>query len=240
METTCQRIAMWSGPRNISTAMMRAWGNRGDTFVCDEPFYANYLRVTGKDHPGRAETLRAHESDWRRVVDQLLGPIPSPFTIFYQKQMAHHLLPGIDRAWIDCMKNCFLIREPREMLASLLKHVPDAVIDDTGLPQQCELFDRLAQAQGRAPPVIVARDVLENPQGILRQLCLALDVDFDPRMLHWPAGLRETDGAWAPFWYPEVARTTSRTSIISSCYPALASAALVSRALECGWFACCA
>lgn len=200
---------MWSGPRNISTAMMRAWGSRGDTWVCDEPLYAHYLRTTGKIHPAREQTLLAHENDWRRVVAQLLGPVPHARMIFYQKHMAHHLLPGIERDWIDQLSNGFLIREPAAMLSSLLKHVPDAQVEDTGLPQQWELFSRIMATNDRPPPVVDAKDVLEDPTGMLRALCQAFDVEFDPGMLRWEPGLRETDGAWAFAWYPEVANTTT-------------------------------
>src|SRR6476620_2511022 len=115
-----QYIAMWSGPRSISTAMMRAWGNRPDTVVCDEPFYAHYLLATKHtDHPGYEQIISSHETDWRKVVGWLIGPIPGGKNIFYQKHMAHHLLPGMATDWTDQYSNCFLIRQPREMLLSL-------------------------------------------------------------------------------------------------------------------------
>ena len=119
--STVTRVAMWSGPRNISTALMRSFGSRPDTHVIDEPLYAHYLAVTGRDHPGRDEVLAHHESDWRAVVATLLGPVPGDRTVFYQKHMAHHLLPEIDRSWLSRLSNCFLIREPREMLTSLIR-----------------------------------------------------------------------------------------------------------------------
>lgn len=206
--TTAVRIAMWSGPRNISTALMRSWGSRSDTFVCDEPLYAHYLAVTGKDHPGRKATIASHEQNWEKVVDWLTGPIPEGRSIFYQKHMAHHLLPNIDQGWIHRLENCFLIREPAEMLTSLLKHVPDADTLDTGLPQQLALFKKLHSDTGRAPAVIDARDVLENPAGTLQALCEYLGVPFKPAMLSWAPGPRHTDGAWGPFWYAEVYGTT--------------------------------
>src|SRR5256714_224645 len=138
------RIAMWSGPRNISTALMRSWGNRPDTVVCDEPLYAHYLLRTHAPHPGAAEVIACHESDWQKVVACLTGPIPDGKAIFYQKHMCHHLLPDIDRSWLDQVTNCFLIREPREMLNSLAKHLPNPTLEDTGLPQQVELFDTVS------------------------------------------------------------------------------------------------
>lgn len=202
------RLAMWSGPRNISTALMRAWGNRPDTAVCDEPLYAHYLKVTGLPHPGVAEVIAHHETDWRKVVAWLTGPIPEGRAIFYQKHMTHHLLPSIDRAWLDELTHAFLIRDPREMLTSLLRKYPRAGLDDTGLPQQVELFRRMRDATGRTPAVVDARDVLENPRRTLGLLCEALGVPFDEAMLSWPPGRRETDGVWARYWYDAVEKST--------------------------------
>jgi len=202
------RIAMWSGPRNISTALMRAWENRFDTAVIDEPFYAHYLLATCLAHPGAAEVIAHHETDPRRIIDTLIGPVPGSAPIFYQKHMAHHLLPGIDRAWLDSVTNCFLIREPREMLASLAKTIPHPRLADTGLPQQAELFNHVTQQTGETPIVLDARDVLQDPEGMLRMLCDRLGIDFSDRMLHWPAGPRNTDGIWAPHWYAAVWKST--------------------------------
>ncbi|HUG92392.1 MAG TPA: hypothetical protein VML55_16255 [Planctomycetaceae bacterium] len=203
------RLAMWSGPRNISTAMMRSWGNRPDTFVCDEPLYAHYLKVTGKPHPGAAEIIAQYENDWRRVVDRLTGEIPEGKAIFFQKHMAHHLLPGLGRDWLHDVTNCFLIRDPREMLTSLLKILPEPRIEDTGLPQQVEIFELVRSRTGAVPPVLDARDVLDNPRALLGRLCELVGVDFDEAMLSWPPGRRETDGLWARDWYHEVEKSTS-------------------------------
>jgi hypothetical protein len=202
------RVAMWSGPRNISTALMRSWGNRTDTFVCDEPLYAHYLARTGVDHPGVDEVLRHHDPDWREVVRWLTGPVPQGKRVFYQKQMAHHLLPEIDRGWLDQVVNCFLIREPREMLTSLVRHLPLPRLADTGLPQQVEIFESVRRRSGLIPPVIDARDVLTDPAGTLRLLCEAVGVEFTERMLSWPPGRRSTDGVWAKHWYAAVERST--------------------------------
>ena len=202
------RIAMWSGPRNISTAMMRSFGSRPDTSVIDEPLYAHYLKVTGVAHPGRDDVLAAHETDWRKVADILTGPVPGDRAIWYQKHMAHHLLPMIERGWLDRLTHAFLIREPDEMIASLLKTFPGAGIADTGLPQQCEIFDRVAGWIGRAPPVVLASDVLKDPRAQLEALCDALGIQFLPEMLAWPAGPRDTDGAWASHWYATVEAST--------------------------------
>lgn len=203
------RVAMWSGPRNISTAMMRAWGNRPDTFVCDEPLYAHYLHVTGKHHPGAGEVIAAGETDVKKVVSWLTGPVPGGKRVFYQKHMAHHLIDHVPREWLRGVTNCFLIREPREVITSLVKHVPDATLADTGFPQQAEIFERVRQWTGKTPPVVDAKDVLNDPRGVLAKLCAALGLEFTEAMLSWPPGLRETDGVWAKYWYKEVETTTS-------------------------------
>jgi hypothetical protein len=202
------RIAMWSGPRNISTALLRSWGNRPDTFVCDEPLYAHYLLTTGAPHPGADEVIREHETDWRRVAGWLTGPVPEGKAVFYQKHMTHHMLPGIEREWLLKLTNCFLLRDPCEMLPSLLRVLPGAGLADTGLPQQVELFEWVRERAGAAPPVIDAADVLRDPEGMLRALCAALGVEFTDRMLSWPPGSRPTDGVWAKHWYASVEQST--------------------------------
>lgn len=206
--TTPLRIAMWSGPRNISTAMMRSWGNRPDTFVVDESFYAYYLQVTGADHPGADEVIAHGETDWRNVVEQLTGTFPHGKGIFYQKHMTHHLLPQISREWLGSVTNCFLIRDPREVIASYTKKNHEPAIEDVGFIQQAEIFDWVCAHTAATPPVIDAHDVLENPRRTLSLLCQALGVEFTPAMLSWPAGLRQTDGIWAKHWYAEVESST--------------------------------
>ncbi len=203
------RIAMWSGPRNISTAMLRSWGNRPDTFVCDEPLYAYYLLATGTDHPGREEVIAHHEADWRKAVAGLVGEIPEGKAIYYQKHMAHHLLPEIGHDWLEHLVHAFLIRDPREMLLSLSKVVPNPTPEATGLPQQVRIFEWMREKSGRTPPVIDARDVLENPRGVLSLLCDRLGVPFLEEMLSWPEGRRATDGIWAKYWYASVEKSTS-------------------------------
>jgi hypothetical protein len=198
------RIAMWSGPRNISTAMMRSWGNRPDTFVCDEPFYAHYLQATGRAHPGAEEVIARGETDWRKVIGTLTGEVPGGKRIFYQKQMTHHLLPEIDRGWLGAVTNCFLIRDPREVIVSYIKKNNDPTLEDIGFVQQAEIFDWARAHTGEFPPVVDAHDVLENPARILRLLCEAIGVEFSEAMLSWPPGLRKTDGIWAKHWYGEV------------------------------------
>ena len=199
---------MWSGPRNISTAFMRAFENRPDTFVCDEPFYAHYLQLTGLPHPGREEVIASQETDWEKVAAWLTGPVPEGKSLFYQKHMAHHLLPGMGRAWMSQVTHCFLIRDPRAMLPSLDSKYPNPTLSDTGLPQQREIFDRVRQNTGRVPPVIDARDLLANPRVLLQGLCDTLQIPFSDRMLQWPAGPRATDGIWARHWYDAVWKST--------------------------------
>jgi hypothetical protein len=200
---------MWSGPRNISTALLRSWGNRADTAVCDEPLYAHYLLATGLDHPGAAEVIAHQENDWRKVVAALTGEVPGGKAIYYQKHMAHHLLPRVGRDWLGGLVHAFLIREPREMITSLAKVLPEPTLADTGLPQQREIFEWVRGRTGMAPPVVDARDVLEDPRGTLTLLCDRLGVPFDEAMLRWPPGRRATDGVWAKYWYDAVERSTS-------------------------------
>jgi hypothetical protein len=202
------RIAMWSGPRNISTAMMRAWENREDCAVSDEPLYAAYLAATGLDHPGRDEVIADGETDWRKVAAAMTGPVPGGRPLWYQKHMSHHLLPDMDVDWVFGLDNVFLIRDPAEVVASYLKSRATVAPDDIGLPQQGVLFDRLCQHLGQAPPVIDAGDFLRAPEAHLRALCARLGIDYSPRMLAWPAGPRASDGIWAPHWYDAVWKST--------------------------------
>jgi hypothetical protein len=213
------RIAMWSGPRNISTALMRSWGNRPDTVVIDEPFYAYYLKTTGKNHPGAGEVIASGKTNWRKIVERLTGPIPNGKRILYQKQMTHHFLPQVDRQWLGAVTNCFLIRDPRDVVLSYIKKNPKPTLEDLGFVQQTEIFDFVVRTSRRdirgrrsapsLPLVIDAKDVLESPERMLRLLCEAIGVEFDDAMLSWPPGLRNSDGIWAKYWYDEVARSTS-------------------------------
>ena len=202
------RIAMWSGPRNISTAMMRSFENREDTGVIDEPFYAAYLKSTGIDHPLREKTLAAYPTEWRDIVPIVLGSAPGARPIFYQKHMTHHLLPQFGRDWIAECRNAFLIRAPEEVLSSYVEKREEVELADIGFVTQRELFEREAERLGHAPPVIEGEDVLADPRGILSALCSALGIPFSERMLSWPAGPRASDGVWAPAWYDAVEHST--------------------------------
>lgn len=199
------RIAMWSGPRNISTAMMRSFENRADCRVVDEPFYAAYLAQTGLDHPMREAVLASQPLDWRAVVD---GLDALNGAVVYEKHMAHHMLAGFGLDWAANRANAFLIRDPAEVLASYTVKRAEVTLEDIGVVQQRELFDREADRLGRAPPVVRGADVLADPRGMLSALCGALGLPFDAAMLSWPAGRRPSDGVWAPAWYDAVERST--------------------------------
>jgi hypothetical protein len=202
------RIAMWSGPRNLSTAMMRAFENRPDCAVIDEPFYAAYLATTGACHPMRDDVLAAQSSDWRDIAHRLVGPAPGGKAIFYQKHMTHHMLPEFGRDWMAQCRHAFLIRAPEKVLASYSKRRESVTLDEIGFRQQAELFARQADRLGHAPPVLDADDILTDPPGKLAALCAALGIALSPSMLSWPAGPRSTDGAWAPAWYHAVWNST--------------------------------
>lgn len=199
---------MWSGPRNISTAMMRAFENRDDTEVSDEPFYAAYLAGTGIDHPMRDEVLASQPTDWRAVAAAMVGAGPEGAPVWYQKQMSHHMLDGFGLDWMAQCRNAFLVRAPHQVLASYAVRRSEVTLDDIGVVRQVELFDRVADLTGKAPPVVDAADVLADPAGTLDALCAALGIGFSEKMLAWPAGPRASDGVWAPAWYDAVQRST--------------------------------
>lgn len=187
---------------------MRSWENRPDTIVCDEPFYAHYLQQTGLDHPGAEEVIANHATDARQVIADLLVPLPEGKSILYQKHMAHHLLPTIERDWLGQVLHCFLIRDPLDMLTSLVKVLPKPRLSDTGLPQQWQLLLEIKSTISSVPPIIDSRDVLDQPREMLQSLCKALDVPFLEEMLSWPPGPRDTDGVWAKHWYHSVYQST--------------------------------
>lgn len=219
--TSITRIAMWSGPRNISTAMMRSFGARPDTHVSDEPFYAAYLAKTGLDHPMRDEVLASQPNDWRDVVPGLLAQPPGGKTIFYQKHMTHHMLPEFGLDWMKACRNAFLIRDPESVLSSYTVKRGRVELADIGFVQQSEIFAREAERIGHAPPVIEGVDVLRDPAGVLSKLCKALDIPWTVAMLSWPAGRRDTDGVWAPAWYDAVEKSTGFGPPPTQARPAL-------------------
>ncbi len=205
-------IAMWSGPRNISTAMMRSWENRADTEVWDEPLYAYYLSRTGIAHPGREEIIAAGQTQWQRVIERCTQPPAGGASVFFQKHMAHHLLEEVDRDWLRKVHNCFLIRDPREVVNSYARVREHPRLADLGFVEQRRIFDAVCADSSHTPLVIDARDVLEHPRAIMSQLCDALGLEFSSSMLSWPAGPRSSDGAWARYWYASVEASTKFTT----------------------------
>lgn len=198
------RIAMWSGPRNLSTAMMRSFGSRSDTFVSDEPFYGCFLKDSGADHPMREEVIAAMDCDWRSVMSSLRGDPPAGQPVWYQKHMWHHMIGPIGYEDFEGFTHAFLIREPERMIASYLHKRERAAFEDFGMERQAEFFEREADRLGKAPPVVDARDVLVSPEAVLSKLCGALGIPWDKAMLAWEPGPRSTDGPWAPHWYATV------------------------------------
>ncbi|HEX2153829.1 MAG TPA: sulfotransferase family protein [Acidimicrobiia bacterium] len=202
---TVTRISLWSGPRNVSTALMYSFRQRPDTTVVDEPLYAYSLERFAIDHPGREEVLAAQDTDGERVVrDVILGPVPTPVAFF--KNMARHL-EGLDRAFLSELHNVILTRHPAEMLRSFIKQVPNPDLDMTGLPMQIDLLDWIL-ADGADPLVLDSSLVLTDPQSVLEQLCERIGIPFDQAMLSWEAGPVPEDGVWAPYWYDSVHRST--------------------------------
>lgn len=199
------RLAVWSGPRNLSTALMYAFAARGDCAVVDEPFYAAWLQATGADHPMRAEVLASQPTDPAEVAASLLAPVDRP--LVYQKHMAHHLLPDMPREWMGACRHVLLIRHPARVVASYAQKHPPRVVEDLGYPQLCALHDELSAA-GAAPVVIDTTDLRAAPEPMLRKLCAALGLAFTPSMLTWAAGPRPYDGVWAAHWYGAVHQST--------------------------------
>ncbi|MDB2396571.1 HAD family hydrolase [bacterium] len=201
------KIAMWSGPRNLSTAMMYAFGNRADTQIVDEPFYGAYLHHSNADHPMRAEIMASMACDPAQVSAELSGPVPGGAAIWYQKHMTHHMLDHFPMDLLVNQRNVFLIRDPARVIASYARKRADVTLYDLGFVQQKKIFDHCV-ALGQVPIVIDSDDILADPKSTLMELCLRLEIAFDPAMLHWPAGPRAQDGIWAAHWYDAVHRST--------------------------------
>lgn len=198
---------MWSGPRNLSTAMMYSFGARPDFAVVDEPFYAAYLDRTGLYHPMRDAVLASQPVDPAKVAATLTGPVPDNKQHFYQKHMTQHMIAGIPRDWFAHVCHVFLIRHPARVVASFGAKYDNPTLADIGFTQQTEIFDELT-AQGITPVVIDSADIRRDPRAMLARLCAALDLSFDPAMLSWPAGGHPSDGVWAPHWYGAVHAST--------------------------------
>ena len=199
---------MWSGPRNISTALMRSWGSRSDTFVIDEPYYAHYLSQNDLDHPGRDEVIQEGELDSEKVSQGLVNDTKDSCSIYYQKHITHHLLDSIDREWMKSVINCFLIRDPKDMIISYSKVHPNLNMHLLGLEEQNEIFEYVKNITGEIPPIVDAKDVLLNPRNILSKLCGNIGITFSEEMLSWSRGPRDTDGNWGKYWYKNVMNST--------------------------------
>lgn len=202
------RIAMWSGPRNLSTAMMRSFEARGDCAVSDEPFYAHYLATSGVVHPMQDEIIAAHEADANTVAAHLTGPAPANAPVWYQKHMPHHMIEGVPRDWFSDMRHAVLIRSPERVVASFDAKRPAPSLEDIGVPQMDDVIADIVSATGDHPPIIEAEDVRANPAGMMRALCAALDIPWQSAMLQWPTGRRTTDGVWGQHWYGAVEGST--------------------------------
>ncbi|MGH3147994.1 MAG: sulfotransferase family protein [Rubrobacter sp.] len=201
----CLRLSMWSGPRNVSTALMYSFRQRPDTVVVDEPLYGHYLGVTDAEHPGASEVMRTMDGDGGRVVREvILGPCERPVHFF--KNMAHHLV-GLDRRFLSRITNLLLIRNPEEMLPSLAEQLPEPTLRDTGLQQQVEVLE-VELKERREPVVLDARELLLDPDRALREACERLGLPFGEEMLRWPAGPKPEDGVWARHWYGSVRAST--------------------------------
>jgi len=199
---------MWSGPRNLSTALMYAFAARGDCAVWDEPFYAAYLAATGIDHPMAAAVIAAGDTDPARVAAACLGPVPGGKPMFYQKHMTLHMIAGFDRGFLGRLTNVFLIRHPARVVASYARKREGPTLADLGFLQQAELFNQVAGALGHPPLVIDSADIRADPRGSLTRLCAGLGIGFSDAMLHWPKGPKPFDGVWAAHWYGAVHEST--------------------------------
>ena len=188
---------------------MRSFENREDTFVSDEPFYAHYLKLTGIDHPMRKEVIASANTNWDEVTQYLTGTIPQGKSVWYQKHMAQHNLPGVDLDWTGRLTNCFLIRNPREVILSYSKKYEITSVYQLGFPQQFDLFTQLREKKGIAPIILDSTDILTNPESMLKKLCRILDIPFTDKMLKWPKGRRNSDGIWGKHWYNAVEQSTS-------------------------------
>lgn len=223
-----RRINCWSGPRNVSTALMRSFAQRADTVAVDEPLYGHYLSTTGAPHPGLVDLLDVLETDARKVIDGvILGPCERE--VLFMKQMVHHLTPDLDLRFLDDCVNVLLIRDPAEVIASLVHQLPEPAMRDVGLQRQVELWRDL-RSRGQDPPVLDARQLLLAPEHVLRELCARVGLEWDPAMLSWPPGPHPEDGPWAPYWYENVHRSTGfapyrpkSTDVPESCRELLAA-----------------
>ena len=198
------RIAMWSGPRNLSTTMMRSFGARAGFTCVDEPFYAAWLVAAGEAHPMQDEILASQPHEGAGVIESLMAPLPAGFSHQYQKHMTHHMLESFPLDWVDGCRHAFLIRHPARVIASYARKMETVSLEAMGFPQQARLFQEIRERTGVTPPVVDSDRILQDPEGVLSRLCAALGIEWDATMLSWPSGPRPEDGAWAPHWYDRV------------------------------------
>ncbi len=213
---TSKIIAMWSGPRNVSTALMRSFENRSDCFVSDEPFYSYFLYKTGLKHPLSDKIIKSGLIDYNKIIKYITGPIPFSKNIWYQKHMAHHILEGVNMDWIKNIANCLLIRHPSDVILSYSKKNEIDNIQQLGYLQQIEIYKMLTEETGVPPIIIDAQDLLKEPRKILIEICKNLRIKFDDKMLSWPPGVRKTDGIWGKHWYKQVEASTGFNPYIKS------------------------
>lgn len=202
------RIAGWSGPRNLSTAMMRSFSSRADTAVWDEPFYGAYLKATGSNHPLKDATMAAWGTDFATISGQCIGPIPDNRPVFYQKHMTHHMLHPLETDWLNQLTHMFMIRHPARVIASYHAKLENPALADLGFVRQTEIFEQVINETGQKPAILDTDDLLSAPQPMLEKLCQTIGLAFDPAMLEWPAGRHPADGPWSDHWYGSVWRST--------------------------------
>jgi len=200
-------VSCWSGPRNISTALMRSWSSRKDTFVTDEPFYAYYLKETKLKHPYYKEIINKYSSNYDEVVKYLINRIPENKKIWYQKHMAHHIFDFNNIEWVNNCENCILLRHPKEVISSYSKKNKLDSVEELGYPQQYEIIKYLKK-MNKSYVIIDSSELLKNPEKVLSQWCMKINIKFDKSMLRWEKGSHTSDGIWWKGWYDNVIKTT--------------------------------
>lgn len=202
------RIAMWSGPRNISTAMMRSFGARADCAVSDEPFYGAFLKTSGEPHPLAAETIASMDCDWQSVLRSMNGDAPGAAPHWYQKHMPHHMIGPVSIADMPHHRHAFLIRAPERVVASYAAKNELRAPEMLGYGRMRRYFEWERERLGHAPPVVDSDAVLADPASVLGTLCVALGMSWDPTMLTWSTGPHPEDGVWGAHWYDKVYAST--------------------------------
>ncbi len=211
-------IFMWSGPRNISTALMRSFENRDDTQVIDEPFYAYYLHKTKKNHPMKNEIIKKYLINEEKIINLIMKKPEKDKKIYYQKHMTHHILDITQIDWIYNGVNCFLIRDPLEVINSYSKKNSLETSYDIGYPSLLKIFNKL-KLSNKETVVINSKDLLNSPKKVLKKLCNKINIDFDNKMINWPKGARSTDGIWSSVWYESVKKSSNFGKYVKNTEP---------------------